>query len=209
MSPAARSPAAAPLGTRIALLGWGSLLWDLDDLAPWVEGAWRLGAGPRFPLEFSRVSAKRLGSLTVVLDDAHGALCPTHAIVSVREGIHAAAQDLARRERCTLARIGALCLESGFERAASPGVSAHVAAWCRAEGWRGAVWTDLESNFAESTGTAFSLEAGAAYLRTLKGAALDEAVRYITEAPAATDTPLRRALEEAPWWQAARTERGY
>lgn len=41
-----------------AVIGFGSLIWDLDDLAPRVEGQWTLYAGPRLPLEFSLVSAK-------------------------------------------------------------------------------------------------------------------------------------------------------
>jgi hypothetical protein len=51
-------------------------------------------------------------------------------------------------------------------------------------------------------GEAFSIERGAAYLRTLAGESLDEAVRYIENAPATTDTPLRRRLGADPWWQA-------
>jgi hypothetical protein len=39
-------------------------------------------------------------------------------------------------------------------------------------------------------------------LRCLTGDSLDEAVRYIENAPAATDTPLRRALSADDWWRA-------
>jgi hypothetical protein len=188
---------------RYAVIGWGSLLWDLDDLAPRVEGVWARGKGPRLPLEFSRVSPKRRHSLVVVLDAAHGRPCPTHAIASRRRELDAAAEDLAARERAPVERIGAVCLASGETRSSAPGVAGAVAAWCAAGGWTGAVWTDLPANFAEVTGRPFSLAAGHAYLRELPAPSLAEAVRYIESAPAETDTPLRRRLAGCDWWRGA------
>jgi hypothetical protein len=85
--------------TRIAILGWGSLIWDLDDLAPNVEGPWSMRAGPRLPMEFSRVSPKRLMGLVVALDPLDGVACPTHAIRSRRTRLADAIADLAARER--------------------------------------------------------------------------------------------------------------
>ena len=187
----------------IAVLGWGSLLWDLDDLAPKVAGAWMTGHGPRLPMEFSRISPKRRRALVVVLDPEHGRPCPTHAIASRRPRIAAAVADLAARERCAPARIGAVCLESGWSRARAPEIAAAVARWCRGAGWRGAVWTDLLPNFAETTGTPFSVERGVRYLAGLTGGSRAEALRYIASAPTETDTPLRRRLAAEPWWRAA------
>ena len=85
---------------------------------------------------------------------------------------------------------------------ASPQITDRVRQWCQAEGWAGAVWTDLPSNFPEHLGVGFSVPRALAYLGGLTGDSLDEAVRYIENAPAATDTPLRRALAGEDWWQA-------
>lgn len=190
------------LAGRIAVIGWGSLLWDLDDLAPKVAGGWAMGAGPRLPLEFSRISPKRLMSLVVVIDPDHGADCPTHAIASIRDDIHHAAEDLRARERAgDVAQIGAVCAVTGFGRSAHPAIAARVAAWCARVGARGAVWTDLPRNFEAETGGPFSVAAGLAYLKGLTGAGAAAARRYIDGAPAATDTPLRRSLTQAPWWR--------
>ncbi len=194
---------------RYAVIGWGSLIWDLDDLAGKVEGGWAMGAGPALPLEFARVSAKRRHALTVIVEEAHGAPCPTHAIASTRDRIEAAAADLAARERAPAARIGAVCRATGARRASAPGIVERVADWCAAEGWTGAVWTDLPGNFAEITGRPFGLDTARAYLRELPERGLDEAVRYIESAPAATDTPLRRRLAADPWWRAERARRGH
>lgn len=195
---------------RFAVIGWGSLIWDLDDLAPHVTGAWRMRAGPRLPMEFSRVSAKRLQALAVCLDEDHGAMCATHVIASRRAEIEAVAADLAARERAPLTGVGAVCLRSGQRTGGRAQIRDAVAAWCEGAGWDGAVWTDLTSNFEASTGQAFSVEAGRDYLSALSGDSLDEAVRYIESAPAETDTGLRRALSGDPWWQteAARLRSG-
>ena len=185
-----------------AILGWGSLLWDLDDLAPHVRGDWAMRGGPALPMEFTRVSPKRKMGLVVCLDAAHGVGCATHAIASAKEEVSAVVADLARRERAPEDRIGRVCLASGHAHGSSPEIVAGVRRWCLGEGWTGAVWTDLPSNFEDHLGEVFSVPRAVAYLRRLAGESLDEAVRYIESAPAATDTPLRRALAAEAWWLA-------
>ncbi len=183
-----------------AILGWGSLIWDLENLAPHVRGEWAIGAGPALAMEFTRVSPKRKGALAVCLDAVHGVGCATNAIASVRGGIGAVVSDLARRERAPEQRIGAVCLAGGQARGTSPEVVEGVRRWCLAEGWAGAAWTGLASNFEDHLGEVFSVPRAICYLRGLTGDSLDEAVRYIETAPAATDTPLRRALANDDWW---------
>lgn len=188
---------------RIAILGWGSLLWDLDNLTPHVRGGWARAAGPRLPLEFSRVSPKRKMGLAVIVDIEHGADCPVSLIESAKREVEGAVADLAARERAPLDRIGFVDRASG-RSAAHAAVADRVGAWCQSEGWDGAVWTDLPANFHDHTGEAFSLDRAAAYLRGLAGDSLAEAHRYIENAPAETDTPLRRRLRDDPWWAGLR-----
>ncbi len=119
----------------------------------------------------------------------------------MRDNIHDVVADLARRERAKEERIGAVCLASGHQSGMSPEVVEGVRSWCAAEGWVGAVWTDLRPNFEDQLDEVFSVPRAISYLRTLTGDSLDEAVRYIENAPAATDTPLRRALSADEWWR--------
>ena len=49
---------------RYAVLGWGSLLWDLDDLAPKVTGDWHMLAGPALPMEFA-MEAQQLVAISL------------------------------------------------------------------------------------------------------------------------------------------------
>ena len=186
---------------RYAILGWGSLIWDLDNIAPYVERPWRMRAGPRLPMEFTRVSPKRKMGLVVCLDADFGVGCATHAILSIRRDIAAVAADLAARERAPLSLIGRVCVASGEKHGATAPVVEAVADWCIGEDLAGAVWTDLPSNFAEYFGEPFTIARALRHLRSLRGESLDEAVRYIENAPPDTDTPLRRHLAGDDWWQ--------
>ncbi|MCF6272165.1 MAG: hypothetical protein L3J37_03100 [Rhodobacteraceae bacterium] len=185
--------------SRIAIIGWGSLIWDLEILAPHVVGGWQMQAGPRLPMEFSRISPKRKMGLAVCLDPVAGVACKTHIIRSARSDIGAAIEDLRSRERAPIARIGAF--HQDFQHGRMPDVVEIMRAWCAANGWDGAVWTDLEPNFKAHTGHGFSVEAGIEYLKTLSGENLAEAHAYIENAPAQTTTPLRKRLARDEWWQ--------
>ncbi|MEM6488608.1 MAG: hypothetical protein AAF677_10150 [Pseudomonadota bacterium] len=198
----------------IAIIGWGSLIWDLDDLAPRVAGDWAMGAGPALPLEFSRISAKRRMGLAVCIDAEAGVPCATHWIRSTRATVLRAAVDLALRERTVPGRIGYVALPGSaaaaglaeaehLRQARADAVAATIDVWCRSAGVEAAVWTDLASNFRALRGGPFSAEAGRAYLADLTGGSRAEAVRYIQAAPASTDTPLRRLLAETDWWRDA------
>ncbi|HUS56161.1 MAG TPA: hypothetical protein VMY41_19405 [Thermohalobaculum sp.] len=188
--------------TRYAIIGWGSLIWDPENIAPHVQGDWAMGGGPVLPMEFTRVSIKRNMALAVCLDVVHGVGCITNAIASVRDEIGPVISDLARRERAPDHHIGAVCLASGHANGTSAAMVADVRKWCQARGWTGAVWTDLPSNFTEHLGQEFNIPRAIAYLRGLTGDSLDQAVSYIEQAPAATDTPLRRVLNADDWWLA-------
>jgi hypothetical protein len=185
--------------SKIAIIGWGSLIWDLEILTPHTSGSWLMAAGPKLPMEFSRVSPKRKLGLAVCLDPVAGVPCQTHVIRSARGDIHQAVEDLRARERAPLGLIGAW--HADFQHGRMPEVVEMVADWCAAKGWDGAVWTDLEPNFKENTGRAFSVAEGIAYLKTLRGESLEEAYNYIQNAPEHTATPLRAALAANSWWQ--------
>jgi len=70
---------------KIAVLGWGSLLWDTESIkgkefekhlerCSGLDSLWCEG-GPTLRLEFSRVSKSRNGALTLVLDYDNGTQC--------------------------------------------------------------------------------------------------------------------------------------
>ncbi len=186
---------------EIAVIGWGSLIWDIDNLAPHVTGDWSLGTGPVLPLEFSRISPKRMHALALVIDPDHGAPCRTCHISSRRTDLEDAVADLAARERAPIERIGFLSKDGTRVQSRFPDAAEAVAEWLALSNFDGAVWTDLERNFEDISGIPFSVEAAVLHLRSLEGEPRLEAKRYIANAPSETDTHLRQRLESMTWWR--------
>ena len=186
---------------QYAVIGYGSLIWDLDDLGPWVTGEWDLYSGPILPLEFSLISAKRKQALALVIDHVDGQDCPTCVIHSRRDSLTLAISDLAARERAAISKIGYLDAQTGNQRSRSDTTLDAVRDWLEHSVFDGAVWTDGERNFETATGEPFSVPAAVAHLKKLEDESLSEAHRYIRMAPSRVDTPLRRALEKQSWWQ--------
>ena len=81
------------MSKRIAILGWGSLLWDGDDHFDRWHDAWKYD-GPSLRLEFSRVSSSRLGALTLVIDPQHGSETTVAWCLSKRKDADDAVADL-------------------------------------------------------------------------------------------------------------------
>ena len=182
------------------VIGYGSLIWDLDDLAPHVEGQWTLYGGPWLPLEFSLISAKRRRGLALVIDHEHGQSCPSCTIRSNRNTIEKVVQDLSARERTSDQNIGFIDRNSGVARSRSATTLSTIRNWLSDTDYLGAVWTDGASNFESVLGVEFSVATAVAHLHSLKGESAAEAKRYITLAPEKVDTPLRRDLSEQSWW---------
>ncbi len=78
---------------NIAVLAWGSLVWDPRELA--IDGSFMAG-GPKLPLEFSRVSGD--GRLTLVIDERVGVACATRVGKSKIDDLDEALTDLWKRE---------------------------------------------------------------------------------------------------------------
>ncbi len=186
--------------SKIAVIGFGSLLWDLDDLAPKVSGKWKMYEGPVLPLEFSLVSRKRHFALALVIDYLDGAPCPTCVIDSIRSNISATIADLAEREQMAPSNIGFIDRDSGQSHSLIKETRETFWRWIKDTAYAGAVWTDGERNFETMTGKNFNLKTAQDHLWSLKGVSLEEARRYIREAPSQVLTPLRKALEDSPWW---------
>ncbi len=184
----------------IAIIAYGSLIWDEECLAPHIEGGWRQRQGPRLPVEFCRISPKRKGALVLAIREGAPWPVATAVTKSCRKELAEAAADLARRERAPLAAIS---MADGIRAEnCSEAIGRIVNDWLAGqEEFRAAVWANLPENFAEETGAPFSHARGVEWLRGLGAESLAEAWRYITFAPRETDTPFRRHLAGDPWWR--------
>ena len=179
----------------VAILGWGSLIWDPRDLLR--DGAWHMG-GPVLPIEFSRVSSDC--RLTLVIDPTNGVPVVTQYVRSLRTDLDNAISDLRQREGTVTNRIGFVNLVNGKSRCGvAPSLVGKIRDWGEEHGFGGIVWTDLPSNFEGEIGSRFSVEGATKYLVGLPRSAAERARQYINNAPAEVDTPLRRNIQESGW----------
>jgi hypothetical protein len=175
----------------IAILGWGSLIWNPGELAFNEGEGWKTG-GPELPIEFSHQSAN--GRLTLVIDEIHGAWVSTRFARSSLPTVDAAVRNLMTREGATNPEsIGFVEAETAVGRARIGKLLRPIADWCRRTSFTHAVWTD----FGPKPG--FTVNWAVRYLSSLEGQSLDEAREYILKAPVEVQTPLRARLREDGW----------
>jgi energy-coupling factor transporter ATP-binding protein EcfA2 len=179
---------------KIAILAWGSLVWDPRKL-PVVGDAQK--DGPILPIEFSRISRDK--RLTLVIDEKHGAKVPSRYYTSATTDLDQAIVDLQEREAMpSKDRVGFVSLVtadvSKSAQASHPDTVEYIRKWAKKNSFDAVIWTALESNFEQKTGEPFSSDAAVRYLATLTGEAKTKAEEYINKAPSEVNTPVRRLV---------------
>lgn len=193
---------------QVAILAWGSLIWDnrwpaFDD----QRGNW-LEDGPVLPLEFSRVSKTRKGALTLVIDPDNGSDCKVMYAMSRRKNPADAIADLRDREGTIMDHMGFYFAEEP-ERKCVPAVPDAIPAWAKKKKFDVVVWAGMPSNFpgknAVKKGEAFSIDAAAAHLQAITAEGKAAAATYVWRAPELVVTKLRTRLQSEPWFPPPRT----
>lgn len=185
---------------RIAVVGWGSLIWSSRDLA--VTTRWR--PGPDLSVEFARLSSG--GRVTLVLLPSIAA-SGTWWARSAFDDVDAAGENLARRERC---RPGDVHWTTGHglrthrDDAASPAsadASGAIGRWLATRpDLDAAVWTGLPpEGFARWQPGDLAADV-VDHLRGRRGEERRRAREYVQCAPATVRTPVRTAVEDALGW---------
>jgi len=169
---------------KIAIIAWGSLIWDRRELS--ILGEWQKG-GPVLPIEFSRISSD--GRLTLVIDDKNGVPVTTYYAQSASSDLLQAAEDLRKREGSPKEMIGVTSKTMNNRRLGHE----RIHAWATAHKWDAAIWTGLPSNFEDKHHVPFTVQNGLDYLKTLEGETRNKAMEYIDLAPKGVDTPFRSA----------------
>lgn len=184
---------------RIAILGWGSLIWEGGADFESTHGPWEYD-GPTLKIEFCRISQTRLGALTLVVNEQHGTSTTVAWCLSKRAALDDAVCDLRCREGTTLKNISRFVIAPAVQPVAVQGTVDPITAWGRAKNVEAVIWTALESNFEKTTGQMFSVEAALSYISRLPPVAKVKAAEYVWRAPRFVNTPLRAALQKAPWF---------
>lgn len=188
-------------GVKVAILGWGSLIWDIQPDFDSQVGAWN-NNGPVLPVEFCRISDSRKGALTLVTDRKLGTKVKTFYALSRQRNPYDAICDLRSRERTIIEKIGCINLITGEEQSQDPEIAKIIKDWAKRESIQITVWTDLESNFRKKKNTDFSFNSALNHLENLSLEGIREAVKYIVRTPPQVNTDLRQRLATNEWFKA-------
>lgn len=183
---------------KIAIFGWGSLLWEPKGLK--CDKCWRKD-GPELPIEFARISTN--GRLTLVIyPDAE--MIQTYWTLSSESTPSAARENLREREGTkNLGDIGLFLVSDRTSHCNfGEGIVGTIRSWAMDYGLGAVVWTDLKSNFKCKRCVDFSECAAIEYLRSLSGKAKEKAKEYIVCAPEQTMTSLRKKIAQELGWSA-------
>ena len=187
---------------KIAVLGWGSLIWNPSTLK--IKSVW-FDDGPSLPVEFSRISND--GRLTLVIDSKVEHSVRTLYAISKYTELNEAILDLAAREGCGKNKIGTL-IKEGFVFSDYINDRKHISVrdslsdWIRNKGNIDAViWTQLSPKYKDKFGNEHFEPSDA--INYLKSLALDTQARaeeYIRKAPLVVRTPIRDEIEKELGW---------
>ena len=180
---------------KIAVLGWGSLIWKPEGLQ--TTGSF-LNDGPTLPIEFCRASQD--GRLTLVIDGTYGAACVTYHAQSSFDAINSAIDNLRIREgMATAGRVGFVNFitrdENQITKSKQAGPIRAISTWAQTRDYDAVIWTALGIKFKETTGVSFSVDAALSYLEGLAAEKQAAALTYIRRAPSEVRTPVRTAVE--------------
>ena len=196
---------------KIAVLAWGSLLWEPGTLT--VVTDWEPD-GPSLPLEFSRVSSSRTGALTLVIDPHHGAANRTYFAVSTQQELETAIEQLRKREGTSRGCIGYVdCRHGRSQSRVLSTAPESIGSWAEQQHLDAVIWTDLSSNFTDEgkaqfatiddSTMPFSVDNAQEYLHCLKPAGAAKARQYLKNAPLTVQTALRTRMQSDPWLEEA------
>ena len=125
---------------KIAVLAWGSLIWEPRNLQTTIDF---LPFGPKLPVEFSRVSGGK--RLTLVIDEANGFTCCTFLAKSIFTDLDPAKHNLKEREGMAGVKgVGSVDLTTGTESQRSkerhPIAVETIRLWAMGTGHDAVIW---------------------------------------------------------------------
>lgn len=175
----------------IAVLGWGSLVWDPRTLP--IRRQW-FADGPLIRVEFVRESRGR--RVTLVLDSE---VAPVRSLWAIMDttGLDDARRQLQEREGCSIDRIG-----YWLANKAVPAGIMDLPKWAECRSIDALVWTALGPKWGDKEGVRPTADQVIDHLGRLVGTERDEAERYVRRAPRQIDTPYRRRIEAELQWTA-------
>lgn len=187
------------MGNLIAVIGWGSLIWDARNLR--IKSRWYVD-GPTLPIEFARISQNE--RLTLVIQPGSPDQKTLWA-ASACQNLAEARENLRIREGGASARdIHSLTSNGQTQGDVDPSILDKIRKWLATHpDIEAVVWTGLLSNWAERRNTEFTPERAVAYLHELEARkgetpeTYNGAREYVTFTPRQIQTPVRPRVNPA------------
>lgn len=189
---------------KIAILGWGSLIWNPENLEidkTKGENGW-CDDGPELPIEFARISNN--GRLTlVIVDKTEAESIQTLYAISMYTELDHAVLNLAVREGCGKDKIGS------YDRSDNKFVPDKFKCKEEIKNWmfenediNAVIWTNLTRKFKNKIGLDWNEENVVNYLNYLPLEIKALAEEYIRKTPAPINTKMRQVIEkELDWYK--------
>lgn len=180
---------------KIAVLGWGSLIWCPGSLR--IASKW-FKDGPQLPIEFARVSDD--GRLTLVLVNGDSHLQTIYWALSAFSDIDQAHEDLTKRERTNKKQIGV------YKKGDTPTdeIKKAIKNWCESKDLDAALWTNLPPRDTKGNeNSVITPEEAVEYLKCLHKDEKEKAKRaeeYIRNTPSQIDTSIRQRVRTELRW---------
>lgn len=185
---------------KIAILGWGSLLWQPKDLQFDKEIGWSEN-GPMLPIEFARISKD--GRLTLVITKDVKEV-KTYFAISNYETVEEAVLNLAVREGCGREQIGSYD-KSKDTFSKKVFFDKNILEWIKNTDIDVVIWTNLGEkwDFKNDDGEVIKIVPNERvdYLKKLKNHKRALAEEYIRRAPTQIETHYRSLIEKELNWK--------
>ncbi len=173
----------------IAILGWGSLVWDLKKLEINSQGWFE--DGPILNIEFCRFSSKK--RITLVINGEYGDPCTTYWAQSVHTDLSKVVTNLKDREGVPTESSIHWFDTSGKTNCNDTLTITRIEAWLKSKpNIKAVVWTGLTSNWNDKSkgrGVEFSLQDFKVYLEMrYQEGEYEDLLEYFIKAPKQTKT---------------------
>ena len=180
---------------KIAILGWGSLIWKTKELFFDKEEK-KKKEGPILTIEFARISNN--GRLTLVLTEM-GTEVSTLFTLSKYNTIDEAILNLAIREGSGRKSIGSYTKDSDVFKPEVFEFKKNIKKWIQNTDFDAVIWTNLgEKGFEDDTSTDSNKKLE--YLKELRGNKKVLAEEYIRKTPIQIKTRCRDIFEKELKW---------
>lgn len=187
---------------KIAILGWGSLIWLPKDLKFDTNSGWKEN-GPVLPIEFARISQD--GRLTLVITP-NGTEVTTLYSVSSFDSLDLAVLNLKKREGTVVENIGSYNKSKDEFSPVDFSFKENIKNWIQTTDFDAVIWTNLPENWKirnEEKVVVKTIDPKDRinYLQNLKGAESALAAEYIRNTPKQIATTYRKQIIEVLGWE--------